>query len=512
MSDVVERVIGDLTVRIERSLCVGFAQCVDESELAFQIDDDDDVVVFESPEQETRERFATRLQGLPGGGTRRTRCRRQPAGPVSSGTLAARLADYVCGLSIDDIPDEVVAKAKDDRLPRPGGGCRRQRLDGERACAVVRTRPWRTGWPVPGDRHRRHVRAARRHLGQRRHDAHAAAGGLDPAIVRSHPGPILLPAALAVADEVGASGADLITAVVAGYDILGTLAGGDWSWDVGARTSSHVYGAFGAAVVAARLLGCDREQTVKAICYAGNLGAMITYGFDNHQYGVVARNGVTAAFLGEARCPARTDALEGPYGFYQAQVRRMPTDLGERMDSLGKRFEIMTSILKPHPCTAINLVPTRLLEQLLATHGIAGADVATVVVGRSRQIDLVPMLHAAGPWPSPTEATSSLPFALAAVLLDGTVTAERLNDLNGADIVERSQQIRIDLSDDPDLLRHTVEVRTRSGITVKDSADVGILRPPRLADILSDEAVTAIGRTKSDELFKMVAELETLGL
>ena len=57
MSDVVERVIGDLTVRIERSLCVGFAQCVDESELAFQIDDDDDVVVFESPEQETRERL-----------------------------------------------------------------------------------------------------------------------------------------------------------------------------------------------------------------------------------------------------------------------------------------------------------------------------------------------------------------------------------------------------------------------------------------------------------------------
>jgi len=57
MSDVVERRIGDLTVRIERSLCVGFAQCVDESELAFQMDDDEDVVAFESPEQETRERL-----------------------------------------------------------------------------------------------------------------------------------------------------------------------------------------------------------------------------------------------------------------------------------------------------------------------------------------------------------------------------------------------------------------------------------------------------------------------
>jgi ferredoxin len=57
MSDVVERMIGDLTVRIERSLCVGFAQCVDESELAFQMDDEEDVVVFERPEQETRERL-----------------------------------------------------------------------------------------------------------------------------------------------------------------------------------------------------------------------------------------------------------------------------------------------------------------------------------------------------------------------------------------------------------------------------------------------------------------------
>lgn len=57
MSEVIERTIGDLTLRIERSLCVGFAQCVDESELAFRMDDDEDVVAFETPEDETRERL-----------------------------------------------------------------------------------------------------------------------------------------------------------------------------------------------------------------------------------------------------------------------------------------------------------------------------------------------------------------------------------------------------------------------------------------------------------------------
>lgn len=53
MSDIVERTVGDLILRIDRSLCVGFAQCVDESDEAFGIDDDD-IVYFESPDQVSR--------------------------------------------------------------------------------------------------------------------------------------------------------------------------------------------------------------------------------------------------------------------------------------------------------------------------------------------------------------------------------------------------------------------------------------------------------------------------
>jgi ferredoxin len=54
MSDAVERSIGDLTVSIDRSRCVGFAQCVDESAQAFQLHDDEKVA-FVVPEQVTRE-------------------------------------------------------------------------------------------------------------------------------------------------------------------------------------------------------------------------------------------------------------------------------------------------------------------------------------------------------------------------------------------------------------------------------------------------------------------------
>ncbi len=44
MSDVVERTVGDLTVRVDRTLCVGFGDCVQEAPEAFRLDEEDVVV------------------------------------------------------------------------------------------------------------------------------------------------------------------------------------------------------------------------------------------------------------------------------------------------------------------------------------------------------------------------------------------------------------------------------------------------------------------------------------
>lgn len=63
--DLRERAVGDLTVRIDHSLCVGFAQCMDESEVAFRMADEDDVVSFGRPEDETRERLLQACRACP---------------------------------------------------------------------------------------------------------------------------------------------------------------------------------------------------------------------------------------------------------------------------------------------------------------------------------------------------------------------------------------------------------------------------------------------------------------
>ena len=53
MADIVERKVGDLTLRIDRDLCVGFEHCTDESPSAFRLGNHD-VVEFAHPEQESR--------------------------------------------------------------------------------------------------------------------------------------------------------------------------------------------------------------------------------------------------------------------------------------------------------------------------------------------------------------------------------------------------------------------------------------------------------------------------
>jgi ferredoxin len=64
MSDTEERTVGDLKIVIERSLCVAFAQCIDEAEEAFRLDDNE-IVVFAEPEQVGRERLIAACKACP---------------------------------------------------------------------------------------------------------------------------------------------------------------------------------------------------------------------------------------------------------------------------------------------------------------------------------------------------------------------------------------------------------------------------------------------------------------
>ena len=64
MSILDEHVAHGLRVRIDRSLCVGFGDCITEAPVAFRLDDEG-VVVFVAPEQVERERLLKACDACP---------------------------------------------------------------------------------------------------------------------------------------------------------------------------------------------------------------------------------------------------------------------------------------------------------------------------------------------------------------------------------------------------------------------------------------------------------------
>lgn len=94
-----------------------------------------------------------------------------------------------------------------------------------------------------------------------------------------HAGPVIIPAALAMGEVTGASGADVLTAIVAGYEVMTRV--GNAINAGSARMSHHrkgyhptgTCGVFGAAAVAAKLLGLSTQATCHSFGIAGSFAA-----------------------------------------------------------------------------------------------------------------------------------------------------------------------------------------------------------------------------------------------
>lgn len=137
-----------------------------------------------------------------------------------------------------------------------------------------------------------------------------------------HSSSSVVPAALALGQQVDASGAEVVRAVALGVGTHARLASvGD---NVVAETGWHpsaVYGTFGATIAGAQVLDLSVEETVHAlgIAYAqtaGNMQATLDKAVTKRfQPGHASLAGVTAALLARDGLTATADPLAGDYGF-----------------------------------------------------------------------------------------------------------------------------------------------------------------------------------------------------
>jgi len=173
----------------------------------------------------------------------------------------------------------------------------------------------------------------------------------------SHPGAVVIPAALAVASETGASGADFIAAMVAGYEamaMIGIAANPDRVMRAGFHPTA-LFGGFGAAAATAKLYGLDAAGLLQAWGHVLSMaGGSMQFSEDatnntikRMHAGYPAHNGVLAAQLSLAGIEAPKQALDGRYGFLALYGREAkPEVLAEER----RRLAIHDVSLKPYAC------------------------------------------------------------------------------------------------------------------------------------------------------------------
>ncbi|MGC4250808.1 MAG: MmgE/PrpD family protein [Sphingobium sp.] len=171
----------------------------------------------------------------------------------------------------------------------------------------------------------------------------------------SHPGSCVIPAALAIGEELGSTLEEVITAMVAGYEVyarIGVLAAPELLHH--GYQPHAVLSNFGAAAVAAKLRGFDAETTLHALAIAlshasGTTEYTSTGGSIKRVHaGIGTRNGMASADMASFGITGPRAFLSGNKGFFRTFVQRGPGEKAEDRFTLDQPFEISTVWLKAY--------------------------------------------------------------------------------------------------------------------------------------------------------------------
>jgi 2-methylcitrate dehydratase PrpD len=242
----------------------------------------------------------------------------------------------------------------------------------------------------------------------------------DDVALRGHPSTVLVPAILAEAEAIGASGAQMAAAYVAGYEVWAELAGRDpdqhhaKGWH-----PTGIFGPIGAAAACAALRGLAAEQATMALALAGSHGAGLVANFGTmtkpYHAGRAAHAGVIAARLAQQGFTASPDALEHPLGFLAAVS---PQGRPDRISpaQVGNKWQILRQGLsvKKYPlCYCTHRALDGALD-LLAAEDLEPENVAAVSVSTSRRNATILRNHRPQ---TGLEAKFSMEFAMASAII-----------------------------------------------------------------------------------------------
>jgi 2-methylcitrate dehydratase PrpD len=292
-----------------------------------------------------------------------------------------------------------------------------------------------------------------------------------------HPSIHVLPGLLAVAEEIGADGPQLLTALVAGYDVSSRMGSATVP-----RFNVHTHGTWGTigtAVAVAKILDVDAPAIRQIMNLAVSMSPANSWVpcFE----GATVRNlfpgrsglqGVLAVHLHRCGFTAPADAPADIYGAI----------LGERFDPalvierLGEEYRITTNYFKFHACCRINHYALEALGAITRAHRFVPDDVERVTV---TSIPFAERMACSAP-DTMLAAKFSIPYAVAASLVLGRTDLLAFDDTAIGDPRVRRLAARVEIGSDPamnprrpdDYPTAAVTVTLRDGRTLRETATV----------------------------------------
>lgn len=290
-----------------------------------------------------------------------------------------------------------------------------------------------------------------------------------------HPGAVVIPAAMAIGERLGANGKSVLTAMAAGYEtmIRVSLATGPNSSRLKGWHLTGTTGTFGAAAAAGSLLGLNQDKMASALGMAGTqsagLWAFTADGAMSKRFhaGRSSQSGVMGAILAQKGYKGPTQILEAQDGGF-CRATSDHVDFTIVTEELGKKFLSSDVNIKPYACCASSHSAIDAVRHLVRVHKIIPSEIEKIFVKTAKGVkvqcgfEYEPL--------SVLQAQMSLQYIVAVALLEGKAILEQFSEEKISDpkILELAKRVEIVLDPEiekvyPEKFANKVEIILNNG-------------------------------------------------
>lgn len=343
----------------------------------------------------------------------------------------------------------------------------------------------------------------------------------------SHPGVAVIPAVLAIAEEAGSSGKEIIEAIAVGYEMANRIAASTHPWQtLSGFLPTGTCGTFGAAAGVAKLKKYNAEIFLNSVSNAGYLLpiSMAEQLMGGHtikmvQGGQAASAGIMAAGLAEHGISGLSKVLEGSelQGGFCKIVTGEKHNHDKLINALAAPYTILDVYFKPFTACRHTHGTAQAVLALLQDYKINHREVEEINIFT---YGLAKVAVGKGITESVVSAQFSIPYVAAVCLLDGKLGPRQLTKkrMSDPELLALAGKVKIEIDEElnavyPDKTSSRVEIILASGDKLINQVDIpqGDPRDPMGLEELRNKLYLFAGereRAKMDNIVNLIMNLE----